>query len=112
MHVVNGSTHAASGGMTGHTWTTARINGLDYVFDPQIDQNIGGKSNPTYYRFGKPYSELPGKYEPYVYNDFVNAFGSKFKDMKFTKYLGCGNTAVAIENEDGKVLKLSERTKY
>lgn len=70
MHIVNGSTHAASGGMTGHTWTTARINGLDYVFDPQIDQNIGGKSNPTYYRFGKPYSELPGKYEPYVYNDF------------------------------------------
>lgn len=70
MHVVNGYTHAASGGMTGHTWTTARINGLDYVFDPQIDQNIGGKNNPTYYRFGKPYSELPGKYEPQAYNDF------------------------------------------
>lgn len=48
----------------------------------------------------------------YVYNDFVNAFGSKFKDMKFTKYLGCGNTAVAIENEDGKVLKLSERNQF
>ncbi len=48
----------------------------------------------------------------YVYDDFVNAFGSKFKDMKFTKYLGCGNTAVAIENEDGKVLKLSERNQF
>ena len=43
----------------------------------------------------------------YNYKDYQKAFSKKFGNMKFTRYLGSGNTAMAIENEDGKVLKLS-----
>ena len=46
------------------------------------------------------------KYE-HTYTDFEKAFADRFKDMKFVRYLGAGNTAMAIENTDGKVLKLS-----
>lgn len=66
--VGNGSIHMVISGMTRHARTTAKITSLDYVFNLQIDQSIGGESNPTYYRFGKPYSELTSKYEPYIYN--------------------------------------------
>ncbi len=46
------------------------------------------------------------RYE-HTYKDFEKAFSDKFKDMSFVRYLGAGNTAMAIENTDGKVLKLS-----
>ena len=48
----------------------------------------------------------------YIFSEFDKAFSEKFKDMKFTKYLGCGNTAMALENEEGKVLKLSELNQF
>lgn len=70
MRLVKGFTHAAAGGYTGHVWTTARIDGLDYVFDPQVEQNIGGTETVTQYRFGKPYSALPDKYQPEEYVEF------------------------------------------
>ncbi len=58
-------------GSAGHTWCVLIIDGVEYVFDPQIEDNLtngyhsaseGGKIN--YIRFCKTYDELPGQYTP------------------------------------------------
>ena len=59
-YTVYGMTARASGGMTGHIWCVIAIDGVEYVFDPQIDDNIGAGS---YYRFCVTYDETPGSYE-------------------------------------------------
>lgn len=48
----------------------------------------------------------------YIFKSFDEAFSLRFKEMKFTKFLGAGNNALALENEDGQVLKLSERDTF
>ena len=58
-YTVYGLTARASGGMTGHIWCVIAIDGVEYVFDPQIDDNIGAG---TYYRFCVTYDETPGSY--------------------------------------------------
>lgn len=64
--LVVGQTHTASGGYTGHAWVEAYINGETYIFDPQIDDNIGQRSGTrSHQRFCKTYTELPDKYYPY-----------------------------------------------
>lgn len=60
-YTVYGQTARASGGYTGHIWCVINIDGVEYVFDPQIDDNIGGSS---YYRFCVTYDETPGSYYP------------------------------------------------
>lgn len=63
-YTVYGQTARASGGYTGHIWCAMNINGVEYVFDPQIDDNIA-KGGPTgYYRFCVRYDETPGSYYP------------------------------------------------
>lgn len=59
-YTVYGLTARASGGMTGHIWCVIAIDGVEYVFDPQIDDNIGAGN---YYRFCVTYDETPGSYE-------------------------------------------------
>lgn len=68
-----GSTHGS-----GHVWCVMNIDGSEYIFDPQIEDNLtngyhsaseGGTIN--YIRFCKTYSELPGQYEP---SDYVNMY--------------------------------------
>ena len=58
-YTVYGQTARADGGYTGHIWCVIAIDGVEYVFDPQIDDNIGGSS---YYRFCVTYDETPGSY--------------------------------------------------
>ena len=58
-YTVYGQTARASGGMTGHIWCVINIDGVEYVFDPQIDDNIGAD---IYYRFCVTYDETPGSY--------------------------------------------------
>ena len=60
-YTVYGQTARASGGYTGHIWCVMNINGAEYVFDPQIDDNIG---HNVYYRFCVTYDETPGSYYP------------------------------------------------
>ena len=60
-YTVYGQTARASGGYTGHIWCVMKINGVEYVFDPQIDNNIG---HNVYYRFCVTYDETPGSYYP------------------------------------------------
>lgn len=61
-YVSVGWTHKASGGYTRHAWAVVKIDGVEYVFDPQIEDNIskGGKIN--YYRFCKTYDQVKDKY--------------------------------------------------
>lgn len=58
-YTVYGQTARADGGYTGHIWCVIAIGGVEYVFDPQIDDNIGGSS---YYRFCVTYDDTPGAY--------------------------------------------------
>ena len=60
-YTVYGQTARANGGYTGHIWCVINIDGVEYVFDPQIDDNIGGSS---YYRFCVTYDETPDTYYP------------------------------------------------
>ena len=61
-YLVRGETNLASGGYTGHTWCEMEIDGTIYVFDPQVDDDIANGGSIKYYRFGKTYDKLPGKY--------------------------------------------------
>lgn len=58
-YTVYGQTARADGGYTGHIWCVIAIDGVEYVFDPQIDDNIGAG---VYYRFCMTYDETPGSY--------------------------------------------------
>ena len=58
-YTVYGQTARASGGYTGHIWCVIAVDGVEYVFDPQIDDNIGAD---VYYRFCVTYDETPGSY--------------------------------------------------
>lgn len=58
-YTVYGQTARADGGYTGHIWCVIAIDGVEYVFDPQIDDNIGAGE---YYRFCVTYDETPDSY--------------------------------------------------
>ena len=60
-YTVYGQTARADGGYTGHIWCVIAIDGVEYVFDPQIDDNIGAD---IYYRFCVTYDETPDSYYP------------------------------------------------
>ena len=61
-YVVGGQTAKSGGGYTGHAWCEMNLNGTIYVFDPQVDDNIAKGGAIKYYRFGKTYDQVPGKY--------------------------------------------------
>lgn len=60
--VVGGQTSKAGGGYTGHAWCVITINGTEYIFDPQVEDNIAKGGAVQYYRFCKRYDEVPDKY--------------------------------------------------
>ena len=57
----NGQTHRAAGGYTGHAWCVINIHGVDYVFDPQVEDNIAAGGAIRHLRFCKTYEEVPDK---------------------------------------------------
>ena len=60
-----GLTHKADGGYTPHAWAVIVIDGVEYVFDPQVEDNIAKGGYVGYYRFFKTYAEVPDKYRSY-----------------------------------------------
>ncbi len=64
-YTVYGQTSTASGGYTGHIWTVIKINGVEYVFDPQVEDNIAKGGKVYYYRFCKTYNEVYENYMSY-----------------------------------------------
>lgn len=63
-----GETHKASGGYTGHTWAVIIIDGTEYVFDPQVEDNIANGGEIKYQRFCKTYDQVKDKYIKYESN--------------------------------------------
>ena len=71
-YTVYGQTARADGGYTGHIWCVIAIDGVEYVFDPQIDDNIGAD---VYYRFCVTYDETPDSYrDAEAYTDYFAPF--------------------------------------
>lgn len=64
--IQTGQTHRAVGGYTGHAWCVINIHGVDYVFDPQVEDNIAAGGAIRYLRFCKTYEEVPDKYILYA----------------------------------------------
>ena len=64
--IQGGQTHRAAGGYTGHAWCVINIHGVDYVFDPQVEDNIAAGGPIQYLRFCKTYEEVPDKYILYA----------------------------------------------
>lgn len=64
--IQTGQTHRAAGGYTGHAWCVINIHGVDYVFDPQVEDNIAAGGAIRYLRFCKIYEEVPDKYILYA----------------------------------------------
>ena len=62
----SGQTHRAAGGYTGHAWCVINIHGVDYVFDPQVEDNIAAGGAIRHLRFCKTYEEVPDKYVRYA----------------------------------------------
>lgn len=77
--IQSGQTHRAAGGYTGHAWCVINIHGVDYVFDPQVEDNIAAGGAIRYLRFCKTYGEVSDKYIPYaddVVQDAIMAGGT------------------------------------
>ena len=64
--IQTGQTHRAAGGYTGHAWCVINIHGVDYVFDPQVEDNIAAGGAIRYLRFCKTYEEVSDKYILYA----------------------------------------------
>lgn len=48
----------------------------------------------------------------FTLREFADTFSLRFQNMKFTKFLGAGYNALALENEDGKVVKMCENDHF
>ena len=69
-YTIYGQTSRADGGFTGHIWTVINIDGVEYVFDPQIDDNIARGGSTGYYRFCMTYDEVAGCYADHYNNHY------------------------------------------
>lgn len=63
-YVIGGQTSRAGGGYTGHAWSVININGTEYIFDAQLDDQFAGGGAINYSRFCKTYDQVPGAYIP------------------------------------------------
>ena len=71
--VVYGVAYTTSGSGSGHAWTVITVNGTEYIFDPQIEQNIALRDGTVhYYRFGPTYASIPGRYDVSGYIPFLS----------------------------------------
>ena len=74
-YTVYGQTSRADGGYTGHIWCVIKIDGVEYVFDPQVEDNIARGGDVYYYRFCKTYDEV---YENYIPQRIESHYFSPF----------------------------------
>lgn len=68
-HLVEGSTASSGGGQAYHKWAEIDIDGVSYVFDPQLEQNLVASGLPAYTVFCRTYDEIPGRYVRQARND-------------------------------------------
>lgn len=60
-YLVKGSTKGSGGGYRYHEWCEININGMVYVFDPQLDQSLS-RYFGNYQVFCVTYEQIPGRY--------------------------------------------------
>lgn len=58
----SGQTRMAGGGYTGHAWVEVPINGVNYIFDAQVEDNVTGSGAINYYYFCKTEQEMKNSY--------------------------------------------------
>jgi len=58
----SGQTRAAKGGFIGHVWAEIRINGVFYIFDAQVEDNVAKGGEIRYMYFCKTESEMRDRY--------------------------------------------------
>ena len=63
------ATTKTESGFTGHAWCVLMIDGVEYVFDPQVEDNMAQGGAISYARFCKTYDEAPNRYKPYFFVD-------------------------------------------
>lgn len=63
--LVKGSTKGAGGGYVAHQWAEIVIDGVPYVFDPQLEQDLRRAGLPQYTVFFATYDQIPGRYIKY-----------------------------------------------
>ena len=63
LYLAGGETHSAGGGFTPHAWCQLDYNGVTYIFDPQVEDDITNSVGYTMYiRFGGTSVQLADKY--------------------------------------------------
>lgn len=60
--LARGSTRRRGGGYTYHEWAELVIDGVPYVFDPQLEQDLVKSGLPAYSVYGKTYAQTGGRY--------------------------------------------------
>lgn len=86
----SGETRKAGGGYTGHAWCEVKINGTNYIFDTQVEDNVAEqKGKIIYLYFCKTEAEMS---ERYIWNwDSINSkienLGSEPKLKSLESYL-------------------------
>ncbi len=65
-----------SGYMDTHEIAIVSIGGVDYVFDPQIEDFNSRPGSRTYSLFCKPFSSMTGRYKGYNLNNAKTGFGN------------------------------------
>jgi len=73
--VVSGKTKSSAGGYSSHVWVVANIDGIDYLFDPQVEQRIAKRRGNViqYNRFAKPMSTMTNDYHSGKAYQFADA---------------------------------------
>ena len=72
--VVNGQTKSSKGGRSNHVWLNVRLNGTNYLFDPQVDQRISQRrGHNSYDRFGIIGSRVSNNYWPAKAHPFATS---------------------------------------
>ncbi len=111
-YTVKGYTSRSGGGMVWHMWAEAVIDGVAYVFDPQVEQNIAGRRVPTtYYRFCKSYDEVGNNYRAEKTETKVY-FASSKTSVKISGIVKEGRTLgdFCVEEEDLQLLGYDPET--
>lgn len=61
-HLAAGSTRSAGGGYAYHQWAEIDIDGVTYVFDPQLEQDLREAGLDSYSVYCKSYDEIGSRY--------------------------------------------------
>ena len=109
-YTVEGMTSAAAGGYLYHIWCEMKIDGVIYVFDPQVEDNIAKGGTVRYYRFGKTYEQVPEKYKKFTYTPVEPEDDEPTEPIEPEKVIieGKENDFIyIIENEEAKIVNFT-----